>query len=304
MKAYHIKQWAQLYENCETRKLVTLTFYPKRNKLIGEGIGHTLAQPDNLQLLGTWALLEALASMSARDHRGWLVRNGTALTAARMAALVHNRVTADQFQRALDHFSSAEVDWLEQVAFPPQTGSLPGDSPGNPPLLELNPPVGGTPPGDSPGNLPPKEEGEEGSGKEGSGKKKKAPPAGAPRVPTESEVRTWAEGEEIDPDFAALRRAQAVERGDFAKPGWLNGWQSKLARFWQTDAATWRAEISKKTRPPSERPDGWEAGDLPGWWTDPIADLRGSLSGAVMANDEKTAARLRAIIALRGRKKA
>ena len=121
MKAYHIKQWDTLYETAETRKIRTLSYYAKSNKLVGEGIGLTLAQDDNVALLGTWVLIEALASTAPRDQRGWLVRNGTALTPPRMAALT--RVEAKHFVRALEFFCRPEVAWLEQI-------ELPGDSPG------------------------------------------------------------------------------------------------------------------------------------------------------------------------------
>lgn len=113
MKAYHIKLWNSLYETAETRKIRTLTYYAKPNKLIGEGIGHTLAQADGLALLGTWALIESLASTAAQEHRGWLVRNGSALDAARLANLA--RVPAVHFERALSFFATAPMDWLEQL---------------------------------------------------------------------------------------------------------------------------------------------------------------------------------------------
>ena len=71
MIAFHITQWESLYETAVTRKIRNLTFYAKQNKLVGEGIGATLAQEDNVALLGTWSLIEALASTAPHGRRGW-----------------------------------------------------------------------------------------------------------------------------------------------------------------------------------------------------------------------------------------
>ena len=124
MKAYHIVQWDSLYETAGTRKLRNMTFFAKQNKLVGEGIGLTLAQEDNVALLGTWALIEAVARTSRRHERGWLVRNWTPLTPARLAALT--RVKEQYFVRALDFFCLPEVAWLEHI-------ELPGESAGEMP---------------------------------------------------------------------------------------------------------------------------------------------------------------------------
>ena len=94
----------------------TLSFYAKPNKLVGEGLGFTLAQEDGLALLGTWALIEALASHGLPKQRGWLFRNGSPLDAPRMAALL--RIPLTPIERALKHFSTAPMDWLEEAEFP------------------------------------------------------------------------------------------------------------------------------------------------------------------------------------------
>lgn len=136
MKCWHITMWDQIYETAETRRIRTLSYYGKPNKLIGEGLGFTLAQPDGLALLGTFALLEALASHGLPEQRGWLWRNGSPMDAARMAALI--RIPVEPLQRALNHFSSPPMDWLEEADYPgdgratagraqPLAGSDPGD---------------------------------------------------------------------------------------------------------------------------------------------------------------------------------
>ena len=116
MKCWHVTMWSELYESAQSRGVQTLSFYAKPNKLVGEGLGFTLAQEDGLALLGTWALIEALASHGLPKQRGWLFRNGSPLDAPRMAALL--RIPLTPIERALKHFSTAPMDWLEEAEFP------------------------------------------------------------------------------------------------------------------------------------------------------------------------------------------
>lgn len=110
MKAYHFKDWDELYENNSSRTVVSLTYFCQPNKLVGEGVGFMLMQPDGLELYGTLGFLKGLASTSNRTNRGWLVRNGTPMDALRMAMLT--RLPQEKIQRALDFFSTAPMDWL------------------------------------------------------------------------------------------------------------------------------------------------------------------------------------------------
>jgi len=111
MQAYHLRHWDALYETAETRRVRTLTYYSKPNKLVGEGVGHMLMQPDGLALYGTWTFLEALASTAPQNQRGWLIRNGTPMDAQRMSALT--RIPMKEIERALTFFSTPPLDWLE-----------------------------------------------------------------------------------------------------------------------------------------------------------------------------------------------
>lgn len=188
------------------------------------------------------------------------------------------------------------------------------------PTLNLNP-LGhpeGQPPGHGKGHPDEHPKGSggdtvgEGDGSLGEEKEKGegvAPAAGASHIPSVSEVRDWADQNFVPAAFAIERLQQAIERKDFDKPGWQHGWQKKLARFWETDQDEWLK--SKKNRAArnghggpnasggSPRPDGWMEGDSDWWWTNPLPDVRATLFGATQANNEKTAARLREIIAAR-----
>lgn len=248
-KAYHIAQWDTLYETANSRKIVTLTYYQKPNKLVGEGIGLTLQEPDNVALLGTWTLLEALASTSARDQRGWLIRNGSPLTAARMAALT--RVKIEHFVRALEHFCRPEIGWLLHSEVP-KTFRLSGESPTNPPPItpnNPNPENAGRLSGESPTNLQ-----QERRERESEEEEKKREERGALTLASQSlggpsveDVEAWAETTEIPVAFALEKFAEAVERLDFKKPGVKQNWKDRFTRFWNADGKKW----SKKNPAPA-----------------------------------------------------
>lgn len=305
-KAYHITHWSD-YETSESRKVKELTYYSKPNKLMGEGIGNTLAlpEPENVAMLGVWALLEAIASKTARPHRGWLVRNNTPLTASRISALLHCRVSTELLEKALDHFMTAEVGWLEFIEMPECRELLPADS--------HHTPESGKTPGESTGTLPQegRKVGSEVEGRKGEGTKKVGSDGlpWASHLPSLSEVQTYATTQRIPLDYVTAKLRAADERKDFAKAGWQNGWRDKLKRFWKADEATWgeqkknRAPGAAKNAAGSGRPDGWKEGDRDRWWTDALADLQAECAGATLKGDEKNAARLREVMELRRKSK-
>lgn len=297
-KAYHITHWDSHYETSNSRKIQNLTYYQKSNKLVGEGIGATLQHEHNLALIGTWALIEALASTSTQKLRGWLIRNGTALTAARMAALT--RVDAVHFERALEWFSRPEIGWLELK----ETAAVSGDSPTNPPPE----PDSGRLSGDSPTNPPQERERERGTLERENREEREALTLAAARAsaPTPEEVEAWATGARIPVAFALEKLREGLEREDFAKASVRKNWQARFARFWDTDAPAWTKKNQKnaaaQTGPTAGRPDGWKDGDQEMWWTEDLATVRASLHGASLS-DKKTAARISDIIKLREGKK-
>jgi hypothetical protein len=148
MKAYHIKDWETTRENNDTRKYVDLLWFRNKVKLLGEGMGHTLSQPERQGpfLYGMFKIIEQIAAGGRKEQRGWLFRNGTPLDASRMGNLT--RLPAAYFDEALTFFSSTPMDWLEHIEF-----ALDGD--GNPQRVEANRENGGRDAGDSPDNLPP-----------------------------------------------------------------------------------------------------------------------------------------------------
>jgi hypothetical protein len=207
-----------------------------------------------------------------------LVRNGTALTPARMAALT--RVATPYFERALEFFCRPDVAWLEHIEWP-------GDSPGEIPQA---PKTGVA--RETAGTISPRE-------REERDKREKGERALTGGSPTVEEVRAWATAQSIDPDFAAEKHRQHTTRHGWRVHGRLIDWQSRWLDYWQQEGEAWSATRKKHVRGANGRPVGWQAGDAEVWWTDSLADVRAATSGAALGGDEKTVARLRAILALR-----
>lgn len=137
--AYHIKDWERDRENADTRKYVELLWFRNKVKLLGEGLGHTLVQEGKQGpfLYGMFKIIEQIAAGGKLGERGWLVRNGSPMDAARMGNLM--RLPPEFFEEALKFFTTAPMDWLEYVeysgespAHPARTGRLSGESPAHP----------------------------------------------------------------------------------------------------------------------------------------------------------------------------
>lgn len=138
-KAYYITNWQEDRENAETRKYVDLLWFRNKVKLMGEGLGHTLAAPDNRgpHLYGMFKLIEQVAAGGRLEQRGWLFRNGSPMDAQRIANLL--RLPVADVAEALKFFSTPPMNWLEEREWPgdspaktqasPSGGRLPGGSP-------------------------------------------------------------------------------------------------------------------------------------------------------------------------------
>jgi hypothetical protein len=115
-KAYYIVHWETSNETPESRKYKSLSWFAKVNKLDGLGISRLRQHPERVELYCAWGLLEILASKGRRGMRGWLVRDGKALSADDMAFLTG--FPRAIFESALDYFPSAEIGWLELREIP------------------------------------------------------------------------------------------------------------------------------------------------------------------------------------------
>lgn len=118
--SYHVVQWRERYENSETLKLETLSYYVMpayvRPNYFGNLSRLRIArEKDACALHGSWAaILDVASASSPKSLHGWLVQNGKALIAEDLEVLT--RFPADGFKRALRLF--AQYGWLEQAEIP------------------------------------------------------------------------------------------------------------------------------------------------------------------------------------------
>jgi len=309
MKALHLTFWnAPMptgYENADTKKCAHMSWYPKKTKLVGEGIGHVLDQENGPHLLGMWNLIEIIAATSVKEQRGWLVRNGSPLNATRMGKLA--RISAEHFEKAITFFLSPEMGWLEWAEMPdsfqthlPLTSETPtigGKSSGNPPdsipLTSETPTIGGK------NSATDRETEREVREREERGTPPHSPAdAGVPSLP---DVEAWAVERAVPVPFARMKYAEHSERSGWKVRGKLIDWRERFGRYWEQDGPKWLKSQKNAARPGGafERPDAWKEGDQDWWWTDAVSSVKAALSGAALQGDEKMAARLREVLAAR-----
>lgn len=152
--------------------------------------------------------------------------------------------------------------------------------------------------------------GREGKEKKGKGKKEDAL-SDEVLVPSEAEVRTWAEMSDVDPEFAVQKWAATSEAHGWCKNGELIDWQGRFGRYWKEDQVEWQGRQKKNraqkngagnlsllTSSPTEKPAGWKEGDQSWWWTEGLELIEKALTGALLGGDP-VAERLREIFRVR-----
>lgn len=140
---YSVKNWDDLYENKESRKVKTCRYVYTPNKHDGSGYGRMMAHPESERLFAAWNAIIQVASKM--PNRGILSTNpgtpgnfpgspGDFLTASDLA--FRTRLKPETFVLALSFFSSPEMGWLEKKT--PNLGEnqnpseIPGEFPGTP----------------------------------------------------------------------------------------------------------------------------------------------------------------------------
>jgi len=131
MKAYRIKNWDELYENHETRKLKKLSWVPIPNKHDGEGYGQIWERPDAAELFSAFVLILQVASKCPR--RGLLVsKDGMPITPKGLS--LKTKAPESIFVSALQVLADG-VGWIEEIDLDEISGEspgIPGESPGTP----------------------------------------------------------------------------------------------------------------------------------------------------------------------------
>ncbi len=132
--AWKIKDWNELYETHETRKLVRLSWVPTPNKHDGNGYKRLMAQPEPGNLFTAFRLMVEVASKM--DTRGVLEGDNGPLSPDDLAFMTS--FPAEHFARAMSVLSDPQLKILWLVAptspeisrHPPELRGKPGESPG------------------------------------------------------------------------------------------------------------------------------------------------------------------------------
>lgn len=122
MVTYIIKDWAELYETAETRKLKKLSWVPIPNKHDGKGFRRIIRRPDGLAILGAWMLILQVASRE--DQRGILEDQDGPLGFQEISDKTGG--DPDVIAKAIEVLCSKEIGWLIERKSP----GVPGDAPG------------------------------------------------------------------------------------------------------------------------------------------------------------------------------
>jgi hypothetical protein len=264
MKAYRIKQWDECHETHESRKLTFCAWVPIPNKHDGLSFSLLKGQENRAELYCAWVLMLQIASKGRKGARGWLARNGRALSVVDMALMTG--FPQSMFEAAIEFFMREEIAWLVQEDYMDSTGDLPFRA--APPAASAGVPAcPAAPPAASAGvaeKSPGGEKGEKGekvqeegiertlshrgAGASSSSPSSPAPPA--PEVPTLAEVLTFCAGPAgIDPEYGrefwSAKNEKPQERW-YQKTGHLVDWRYQLTNWWPKDRESWAAKRRSK----------------------------------------------------------
>jgi hypothetical protein len=138
--------------------------------------------------------------------------------------------------------------------------------------------------------------GREGKGMKGNERVREAHPPPDVQTPAEPEVREWARLSGVDESYAVRKFHETTERSGWVVRGKLIDWRHRFKRYWDEDRETWLSKKKSAAPAVNGRPPGWTDGDQAWWWTDPLADLERALHGALIGNNQQTAARIRVVL--------
>jgi len=117
---WRIRDWDNIYESSETRKIRRLSYVLVPNKHDGKGFRRIAKRQDAAEVYAAWILMLQVASKS--PNRGVLADNDGELTEADLAD--KTGFPEQIFANALKVLSDKSIGWIEDV--------LPGDHPGTP----------------------------------------------------------------------------------------------------------------------------------------------------------------------------
>lgn len=108
---YRIRDWDQLYEKAESRRVKSMNWVPIPTRHDGSGFRRVAAHERAPELFAAWVLIvETAARMPAR---GLLAKDGKPLTARDL----HYRTGFPEsiFELAFDVLTAPDIGWLDRV---------------------------------------------------------------------------------------------------------------------------------------------------------------------------------------------
>jgi len=149
--AYRVARWQTAYENSQSRKILHLRWVAMPNDLSALPYRRVVSLHDGAALWGAWCALLCLASAGEGQDRGYLTRDGRALTAGDLALMTG--LPSDVVERALDVLSAPDVGLLEPIPsgespgivgeFPDASGESPDGLAGSPGVTGESPSIVG-----------------------------------------------------------------------------------------------------------------------------------------------------------------
>lgn len=109
--AYRIKNWNQVFENSESRKLKNLNWVPLPNSWEGLGYARVTKHKNAVTIMAAWPLVIQIGSKC--PQRGLLAKVDAPLSVEDMADLT--RMPAQIFDRALEALVDPLIGWVEIV---------------------------------------------------------------------------------------------------------------------------------------------------------------------------------------------
>lgn len=139
---------------------------------------------------------------------------------------------------------------------------------------------------------------------------------GFAEVPSEKEVRAWANGAVgVDPEYAAEQWHKHEEDHRWIVQGRVIDWRGRFKRYWEADRAKWAKKFKNPPGGGATVPharDGnttvtgsstWNGRQQPGdqawWWTEDFETLEKALDGALALQDAVMVARIKEVLRVR-----
>jgi hypothetical protein len=116
MATYQVKDWENIYENAESRKLKKCGFVCVPNTQQGMGLLHILGQKNGAAIYGIFNLIIGSLSQQSPTRAGWMTDDGTETGKPWSESYLSVRYgrPIGEIREALQVLSSSEVGWIAE----------------------------------------------------------------------------------------------------------------------------------------------------------------------------------------------